>query len=144
MSEFKWVENTALQFVKHQATFSTDLESVRRQLEKIKSWRGGNSIMKEFIEGTKGKSFSRFMARKQRTGPLHTMRKALIHFLLGNTQHSLGMCRVAEKICFTYALREKLTKALRNRFGNQNTQASPEFLTLPQVIPTSIPIPIPI
>ena len=26
----------------------------------------------------------------------------------------------------------------------QNTQASPEFLTLPQVIPTSIPIPIPI
>ena len=25
----------------------------------------------------------------------------------------------------------------------QNTQASPEFLTLPQVIPTSIPIPIP-
>ena len=24
----------------------------------------------------------------------------------------------------------------------QNTQASPEFLTLPQVIPTSIPIPI--
>ena len=26
----------------------------------------------------------------------------------------------------------------------QNTQASPELLTLPQVIPTSIPIPIPI
>ena len=60
-------------------------------------------------------------------------------FLISRDQRSVGeKVEVCGRPSCLQGMRVSRTSAA------QNTQASPEFLTLPQVIPTSIPIPIPI